>query len=113
MVSMDKKEILEKYFPKIEAFHDVQEPTIDALIDGEKVLCLMPTGGGKSLIYQVAGLSLGKATLVISPLVALMSQQCKQLTGVGLALPSTPLPCAPDLREAQIPSSLYCCQSGC
>ncbi len=84
MVSMDKKAILKKYFPKIEAFHDVQEPTIDALIDGEKVLCLMPTGGGKSLIYQVAGLSLGKATLVISPLVALMSQQCKQLTGLGL-----------------------------
>ena len=78
------KEILKKYFPKIEAFHDVQEPTIDALIDGEKVLCLMPTGGGKSLIYQVAGLSLEKATLVISPLVALMSQQCKQLTGLGL-----------------------------
>lgn len=81
---MDKRDILKKYFPKIEDFHDVQEPTIDALIDGEKVLCLMPTGGGKSLIYQVAGLSLGKATLVISPLVALMSQQCKQLTGLGL-----------------------------
>ena len=81
---MNKKDILQKYFPKIKDFHDVQEPTIDALISGEKVLCLMPTGGGKSLIYQVAGLSLGKATLVISPLVALMSQQCKQLTGLGI-----------------------------
>lgn len=81
---MDKKEILQKYFPKIQEFHDVQEPTIDALLAGEKVLCLMPTGGGKSLIYQVAGLALGKATLVISPLVALMSQQCKQLTALGL-----------------------------
>lgn len=81
---MDKRDILKEYFPKIDDFHDVQEPTIDALINGNKVLCLMPTGGGKSLIYQVAGLSIGKTTLVISPLVALMSQQCKQLTGLGL-----------------------------
>ena len=81
---MEKREILNRFFPKIQDFHDVQEPTIDALIAGEKVLCLMPTGGGKSLIYQVAGLAIGKATLVISPLVALMSQQCKQLTSLGL-----------------------------
>lgn len=82
---MDKKELLKKYFPKVECFRDVQEPTIDALIAGEKVLCLMPTGGGKSLIYQIAGLAIGKATLVISPLVALMSQQSKQMTSIGLS----------------------------
>ncbi|WP_022765377.1 RecQ family ATP-dependent DNA helicase [Butyrivibrio sp. XPD2006] len=81
---MSKEELLKKYFPKVKDFRDIQEPTIDALIDGEKVLCLMPTGGGKSLIYQIAGLEIGKATLVISPLVALMSQQCKQLTAQGL-----------------------------
>ena len=81
---MSKQELLKKYFPTIDSFRDVQEPTIDALIAGEKVLCLMPTGGGKSLIYQIAGLSTGKATLVISPLVALMSQQSKQLMGQGL-----------------------------
>ena len=45
---MDKKEILKKHFPNIEDFHDVQALTIDALIGGEKVLCLMPTGVGKS-----------------------------------------------------------------
>ena len=56
MVEMEKREILTKYFSKIKDFHDVQETTIDALITGEKVLCLMPTGGGKSLIYQVAGM---------------------------------------------------------
>lgn len=82
---MNKQELLKKYFPKVEGFRDVQEPTIDALIDGEKVLCLMPTGGGKSLIYQIAGLAIGKATLVISPLVALMSQQSKQMTSIGLS----------------------------
>lgn len=81
---MDKKDILAKYFPKVEEFQDVQEPAIDSLIDGEKVLCLMPTGGGKSLIYQVAGILLEKATIVVSPLVALMDQQCKQLSRSGL-----------------------------
>lgn len=83
---MDKKqELLSKYFPKVENFRGVQEPAIDALIDGEKVLCLMPTGGGKSLIYQVAGLAIGKATIIISPLVALMSQQCREMTSYGLS----------------------------
>lgn len=81
---MVKRDYLKRYFPNVGDFRGVQEETIDALIDGEKVLCLMPTGGGKSLIYQIAGLCIGKATLVISPLVALMTQQCKQLNAQGL-----------------------------
>lgn len=81
---MDKKELLKKYYPGIPDFREVQEPTIDALIGGENVLCLMPTGGGKSLIYQIAGLALEKTTVVISPLVALMSQQCAQLVDKGI-----------------------------
>lgn len=82
---MDKRELLKKYFPDVKDFRGVQEPTIDVIVEGNKVLCLMPTGGGKSLIYQIAGLSIGKATLVISPLVALMSQQNKQMTSLGLS----------------------------
>lgn len=82
---MDKRVLLKKYFPSIPDFREVQEPTIDALIEGEKVLCLMPTGGGKSLIYQIAGLAMEKTTLVISPLVALMDQQCRQLSAKGLS----------------------------
>jgi len=82
---MDKRQVLKDFFPDVEAFRGVQEPAIDAIVSGDKVLCLMPTGGGKSLIYQVAGLCLNKATLVISPLVALMSQQSKQMTALGLS----------------------------
>lgn len=82
---MDKKELLRKYFPNIPDFREVQEPTIDALLNGENVLCLMPTGGGKSLIYQIAGMAMEKTTVVISPLVALMSQQCTQLASKGIA----------------------------
>lgn len=81
---MEKNEVIEKYFPNITEFRGVQEPAIDALIDGENVLCLMPTGGGKSLIYQTAGMVKEKSTLVISPLVALMSQQCTQLVEKGI-----------------------------
>lgn len=82
---MDKRQVLKDFFPDVEDFRGVQEPAIDAIVSGDKVLCLMPTGGGKSLIYQVAGLCLNKATLVISPLVALMSQQSKQMTALGLS----------------------------
>lgn len=81
---MNKKELLEKYYPEISEFREVQEPAIDALMAGDNTLCIMPTGGGKSLIYQIAGLALEKSTIVISPLVALMSQQCHQLAGKGI-----------------------------
>lgn len=84
MNDMDKRVLLKKYFPKIDDFYEVQERAIDALNNEDNVLCLMPTGKGKSLIYQIAGLAIEKATLVISPLVALMSQQCGQLTEIGL-----------------------------
>ena len=82
---MNKHELLQAFFPNISEFREVQEPTIDALISGENVLCLMPTGGGKSLIYQIAGMAMEKTTLVISPLVALMSQQCSQLLSRGIS----------------------------
>ena len=82
---MNKDDVLKEYFPRIKAFHDNQEEAIDALINGENVLCLMPTGGGKSLIYQIAGLCSGKTTLVISPLIALMNQQHKQMLNAGLS----------------------------
>ena len=75
---MDKIEVIKRYFPNIDSFRGVQEPAINAVISGENVLCLMPTGGGKSLIYQTAVLALEKTTLVISPLVALMKQHCAQ-----------------------------------
>ncbi len=83
---MDKYEVLEKYFKKdnIVSFRGKQEEAIDAVLAGEKVLCLMPTGEGKSLIYQVSGLCIGQAVIVISPLIALMKQQYNDLVKKGL-----------------------------
>ena len=65
---MDKTSILRQYFGH-SSFRDGQEALIDALTGGEDVLGVMPTGGGKSLCYQVPALMLPGTALVISPLV--------------------------------------------
>lgn len=81
---MDKFEVLQKYFSKeVTTFRGHQEEAINSIISGNNVLCLMPTGEGKSLIYQVAGLCLEKTTIVISPLIALMKQQTHYLRQKG------------------------------
>lgn len=71
---MNSKETLSKYFGH-NSFRDRQEEAINSLLANNNTLCLMPTGMGKSLIYQVAALVQGKMALVISPLLALMEQQ--------------------------------------
>jgi ATP-dependent DNA helicase RecQ len=75
-----------------EAFRPVQERVVEAVLAGRDVLALLPTGGGKSLCYQVPGLVFGGVTLVVSPLIALMRDQVEGLRrrGVGaVAIDST------------------------
>lgn len=84
-MSMTKEEVLAKYFSEKKGFRDVQEETIDSLLAGKNTLCLMPTGGGKSLIYQVAGLCMEKTTIIISPLIALMNQQNAEMRAKGIS----------------------------
>ncbi|MCU0777554.1 MAG: RecQ family ATP-dependent DNA helicase [Akkermansiaceae bacterium] len=62
-----------------------QEPVIRALLDGRPALAVFPTGGGKSLCYQLPALLLDGLTLVISPLIALMKDQVDALTAKGVA----------------------------
>ena len=62
---MDVNDVLGTYFPNINGLHKEQEEAIDLLVKGANTLCLLPTGFGKSLIYQVTGLSLEKTTVVI------------------------------------------------
>ena len=57
-----------------------QAEAIQSLLDGQHTLVVMPTGAGKSLIYQLASLHLPGLTLVISPLIALMKDQVDSLT---------------------------------
>ncbi|RPJ34076.1 MAG: RecQ family ATP-dependent DNA helicase [Verrucomicrobiaceae bacterium] len=68
-----------------DAFRGGQEPVIRALLDGRPALAVFPTGGGKSLCYQLPALLLDGLTLVISPLIALMKDQVDALTAKGIA----------------------------
>lgn len=62
-----------------------QERAVQALLDGRDVLLVAPTGAGKSLAYQLAGLLLGGCTVVVSPLLALQQDQVASLEEAGLA----------------------------
>ncbi|HEA15726.1 MAG: DNA helicase RecQ [Pseudoalteromonas prydzensis] len=65
-------------------FRDGQETVIDAALNGQDTLVLLPTGGGKSVCYQVPALALSGLTVVISPLISLMQDQVSQLQALGV-----------------------------
>ena len=68
-----------------QSFRDGQADVIDRALIGQDSLVIMPTGGGKSLCYQIPALALDGLTLVISPLISLMKDQVDQLTASGVA----------------------------
>ena len=78
------KDYLEKYFGFRE-FLDAQEEVISAILKGDDSLVVMPTGGGKSLCYQLPAIILEGVTVVISPLIALMKDQVDALEKKGIA----------------------------
>ncbi|MGS0534651.1 DNA helicase RecQ [Pseudoalteromonas sp. SaAl2] len=65
-------------------FRDGQEAVINAALNGQDSLVLLPTGGGKSVCYQVPALALDGLTVVISPLISLMQDQVAQLQALGV-----------------------------
>src|SRR5690625_383983 len=75
---MTYKELLKKYW-NYDSFRPRQEESIDAVCRGKDTIVILPTGGGKSMIYQIAALYMGGVTLVVSPLIALMEDQIRQL----------------------------------
>ena len=80
---MDQYEILKHYFG-YDRFRPGQERLIGAILSGRDVLGIMPTGGGKSLCYQVPALMLPGITLVVSPLISLMKDQVTALRKAGV-----------------------------
>lgn len=82
-MGMKKREILERYFGYGE-FRPGQEALIDSVLAGRDVFGIMPTGGGKSICYQVPALALPGITLVVSPLISLMRDQVLALKTAGV-----------------------------
>ncbi|PKG21546.1 DNA helicase RecQ [Niallia nealsonii] len=75
--------VLKEYFG-YEQFRNGQEQVIEYLLNGENVACIMPTGGGKSICYQVPAMIFDGLTVVVSPLISLMKDQVDSLTAVGI-----------------------------
>ena len=80
---MTPQALLEKYwgYPQ---FRPLQREIVESVLAGRDTLALLPTGGGKSLCFQLPALALEGVTLVVSPLIALMKDQVRQLRGRGI-----------------------------
>ncbi|RDU35320.1 DNA helicase RecQ [Neobacillus piezotolerans] len=76
-------ELLKTYFG-YSAFREGQERAIATVLEGRNTLCVMPTGGGKSVCYQIPALMLEGTTVVISPLISLMKDQVDALVQLGI-----------------------------
>ena len=95
---MNKLETLEHYFGH-SSFRPLQEEVVDAILENQDVLMILPTGGGKSLCYQLPTLLMEGITVVVSPLLALMHDQVVALKANGI--PAAMLSSMQNLDESQ------------
>jgi ATP-dependent DNA helicase RecQ len=80
----DLREHLQQFFG-LDDFRPAQREVIEDVLRGKDVLCVMPTGAGKSLCYQLPAAIQGGLTIVVSPLISLMEDQVQQLRDEGIA----------------------------
>jgi ATP-dependent DNA helicase RecQ len=84
-----------------DSFRPLQERIVRSLLDGQDSCVVMPTGGGKSLCYQLPAVMLGRTAIVVSPLIALMQDQAAQLAQMGI--PAAVLNSSlPNEKQAQV-----------
>lgn len=85
---MTHKEDIYFYLKKhwgYDSFRALQQEIIEAILDNKDTLALLPTGGGKSICFQIPGLVIGGTCLVVSPLIALMNDQVQNLKNKGIS----------------------------
>ncbi|MFS4481458.1 RecQ family ATP-dependent DNA helicase [Hyunsoonleella sp. 2307UL5-6] len=82
-MSLHPINILERYW-KFTAFRENQEAIINAVLEGDDVFALLPTGGGKSICFQIPALIKNGICIVVSPLIALMKDQVENLNSKGI-----------------------------
>ncbi|MDP8970310.1 MAG: RecQ family ATP-dependent DNA helicase [Actinomycetota bacterium] len=76
----DLADALRTHFPQLEGFLPGQRQALEAVLRGRDVVAVLPTGGGKTLVYQLAGFLRHGTTVVATPLIALMQDQVRRLT---------------------------------
>src|SRR4051812_42911666 len=79
----DLREQLQNLFG-LDEFRTAQQGVIEAVLAGQDVLCVMPTGAGKSLCYQLPAAISDGLSIVVSPLISLMEDQVQQLRDEGI-----------------------------
>ena len=84
MSQMKEAENLLKKYYGYRSFKPIQQKAIESVLNGQDTFVVMPTGGGKSLCYQIPALMLEGMTLVVSPLISLMKDQVDQLLRLGI-----------------------------
>ena len=95
---MEKQKILQQYFGYSE-FRPGQEELIDGILAGRDVFGIMPTGGGKSICYQVPAMLLPGITLVVSPLISLMRDQVLALKAAGVPVGLVRISCGLEHKD--------------
>ena len=100
------RSILQRYWG-FTAFRPLQEEIVDSVMAGKDTLALLPTGGGKSVCFQVPAMAMEGLCLVVTPLIALMKDQVAGLTGKGIAAAAVYSGMHPDELELAYNQAVY------